>query len=144
MNVLVIGGAGYIGSHCVRQLQLAGHSSVVLDNMVFGHRQAISPEISFYEGELGNSVLTTEIKLQEFSRIDRVGQASTGNCHIDLTQTQHLQTLDNSCIARGARGPDGVMRTGYSEVNRYFARRIVCDRARIVMMRPILYIIIEL
>ena len=61
MKVLVIGGAGYIGSHCVRQLQLGGHRPVVLDSLVFGHRQAVSPETPFYEGELGNSTLTAEI-----------------------------------------------------------------------------------
>ena len=41
MNVLVVGGAGYIGSHCVRQLALAGHRPLVLDNLVFGHRAAV-------------------------------------------------------------------------------------------------------
>lgn len=54
MNVLVVGGAGYIGSHCVRQLQLAGHRPVVLDNLVFGHRQAVGPEVTFYEHNLGD------------------------------------------------------------------------------------------
>ncbi|MBN2069524.1 MAG: UDP-glucose 4-epimerase GalE [Opitutales bacterium] len=55
MNVLVIGGAGYIGSHCVRQLIEAGHRPVVLDNMDFGHRKAVAPEVPFYEGDLGDS-----------------------------------------------------------------------------------------
>jgi len=41
MNVLVVGGAGYIGSHCVRQLAAAGHRPVVLDNLVYGHRPAV-------------------------------------------------------------------------------------------------------
>ncbi|HCI92804.1 MAG TPA: UDP-glucose 4-epimerase GalE, partial [Verrucomicrobiales bacterium] len=36
MNVLVVGGAGYIGSHCVKQLQAAGHTPIVLDNLVYG------------------------------------------------------------------------------------------------------------
>ena len=54
MNVLVIGGAGYIGSHCVRQLSLAGHRPVVLDNLVFGHREAVAPEVPFYEADLGD------------------------------------------------------------------------------------------
>ena len=61
MNVLVVGGAGYIGSHCVRQLTAAGHQPVVLDNLVFGHREAVSPEIAFYEGDLGDSALVKEI-----------------------------------------------------------------------------------
>ncbi len=61
MNVLVVGGAGYIGSHCVRQLTAAGQLPVVLDNLVFGHREAVSPEIVFYEGDLGDSALIKEI-----------------------------------------------------------------------------------
>ena len=54
MNVLVVGGAGYIGSHCVRQLQQAGHRPIVLDNLVFGHRHAIAADVPFYDAELGD------------------------------------------------------------------------------------------
>ena len=54
MNVLVVGGAGYIGSHCVRQLLAAGHNPVVLDNLVFGHRDAIPEDVPFYPANLGN------------------------------------------------------------------------------------------
>lgn len=54
MNVLVVGGAGYIGSHCVRQLLAAGHNPVVLDNLVFGHREAIPEGVPFYPANLGN------------------------------------------------------------------------------------------
>jgi UDP-glucose 4-epimerase len=55
MNVLVVGGAGYIGSHCVRQLQEAGHRPVVLDNLVYGHRGAVAADVPFYDAELGNA-----------------------------------------------------------------------------------------
>lgn len=41
MRVLVCGGAGYIGSHTVRQLQKAGHEALVLDNLCKGHRVSI-------------------------------------------------------------------------------------------------------
>ncbi|MDP9173391.1 MAG: UDP-glucose 4-epimerase GalE [Planctomycetota bacterium] len=41
MNVLVAGGAGYIGSHTVKRLQEAGHSPVIYDNLKRGHRQVI-------------------------------------------------------------------------------------------------------
>ena len=54
MKVLVVGGAGYIGSHCVRQLQQAGYHPVVLDNLVFGHREAVSGDIPFYDCDLGD------------------------------------------------------------------------------------------
>jgi UDP-glucose 4-epimerase len=51
---LVVGGAGYIGSHCVRQLEEAGHRPVVLDNLAFGHRGAVGKDVPFYEANLGD------------------------------------------------------------------------------------------
>lgn len=41
MNVLVTGGAGYIGSHTAKALALAGHTPVVYDNLSRGHRNAV-------------------------------------------------------------------------------------------------------
>ncbi|NTW29916.1 MAG: UDP-glucose 4-epimerase GalE [Candidatus Moranbacteria bacterium] len=41
MNILVTGGAGYIGSHTVRTLRDAGHSVVIFDNLSTGHREAV-------------------------------------------------------------------------------------------------------
>jgi UDP-glucose 4-epimerase len=54
MKVLVAGGAGYIGSHCVRQLVAAGHEPVVVDNLVYGHRAAIAPGIRLHDINLGH------------------------------------------------------------------------------------------
>ena len=41
MNILVTGGAGYIGSHTVRQLAGQGRKIVVLDSLVYGHEEAL-------------------------------------------------------------------------------------------------------
>src|SRR5881396_2346354 len=38
MNVLVAGGAGYIGSHTVKRLKEAGHNPVIYDNLSRGHK----------------------------------------------------------------------------------------------------------
>ena len=65
MNVLVVGGAGYIGSHCVRQLQAAGHRPVVLDNLIFGHRQAVHEAVPFYECDLGDRQTVGQILRDE-------------------------------------------------------------------------------
>ena len=65
MNVLVVGGAGYIGSHCVRQLLAAGHRPVVLDNLVFGHRGAIAAGVPLYTADLGDEAAVGEILSRE-------------------------------------------------------------------------------
>ena len=53
MKVLVIGGAGYVGSHTVRRLLRDGHEVVVYDNLSRGHRQSV-PEGTFVQGELAD------------------------------------------------------------------------------------------
>ncbi|MGM0903644.1 MAG: UDP-glucose 4-epimerase GalE [Bacillota bacterium] len=52
MSVLVLGGAGYIGSHAVYQLIDQGEDVVVIDNLETGHRKAIHPQATFYEGDI--------------------------------------------------------------------------------------------
>lgn len=52
MSILVLGGAGYIGSHAVYQLANQGMDVVVVDNLQTGHKEAIHPKASFYEGDL--------------------------------------------------------------------------------------------
>ncbi|MPQ75474.1 UDP-glucose 4-epimerase GalE [Hydrogenovibrio sp. JE_KL2] len=41
MKILVVGGAGYIGSHMCKSLEMAGHEVVVLDNLTTGHHQLV-------------------------------------------------------------------------------------------------------
>lgn len=53
MNVMVVGGAGYIGSHAVRLLLDAGHDVCVYDNLSRGHREAV-PDGMLVVGELAD------------------------------------------------------------------------------------------
>lgn len=56
--ILVTGGAGYIGSHTVHLLANQGRKVVVLDNMVFGHHQAIiDSEVELVRGDVGDRQL---------------------------------------------------------------------------------------
>jgi len=54
MNVLVTGGAGYIGSHAVKRLARAGHHVVVVDNLSRGHRAAVPQEVPLIVHELAD------------------------------------------------------------------------------------------
>ena len=54
MNILVTGGAGYIGSHCCKALSEKGLHPVTLDNLVYGHRNFVRWG-EFFQGDVGNS-----------------------------------------------------------------------------------------
>ncbi len=55
MNVMVAGGAGYIGSHAVKQLIEAGHKVIAIDNLYRGHRPAVHPEAAFAQVDLADT-----------------------------------------------------------------------------------------
>lgn len=52
MSILVLGGAGYIGSHAVDQLINKGYEVIVVDNLLTGHKAAVHPDARFYEGDI--------------------------------------------------------------------------------------------
>ena len=52
MAILVLGGAGYIGSHAVDRLVNQNYQVVVVDNLLTGHQAAIHPKAQFYKGDI--------------------------------------------------------------------------------------------
>lgn len=111
MNVLVIGGAGYIGSHCVRQLQQAGHRPVVLDNLVYGHREAVAPDIAFHEGDLGDREFVAALLRQE--SIDVVMHFAA-YAYVGESVTDPLKYYDNN-LARPVRLLQAMRDAGVSK-----------------------------
>ena len=61
MAILVVGGAGYIGSVTVAELLEAGHQVTVLDSLVTGHAQAVSPGAELVVGDLADHKLLDDI-----------------------------------------------------------------------------------
>jgi UDP-glucose-4-epimerase GalE len=55
VKVLVTGGAGYIGSHAVRELRDAGHRVTVLDDLSQGHRAAVPADVPMVTADLGDA-----------------------------------------------------------------------------------------
>jgi UDP-glucose 4-epimerase len=54
MRILVVGGAGYIGSVMVEELVKGGDEVIIYDNLSRGHREALTPGATFVEGDLGD------------------------------------------------------------------------------------------
>ncbi len=70
MSILVLGGAGYIGSHAVDQLINQGNDVVVVDNLLTGHRDAIHNDARFYEGDVRDKAFLQSVFEKE--KIDGV------------------------------------------------------------------------
>ena len=84
MNVLVTGGAGYIGSHAVRGLLAAGHGVVVYDSLVKGHRASVPCGVPFVEADIRDAAALTETfdifsvdAVMHFAAASEVGESMT-------------------------------------------------------------------
>ncbi len=64
MNILVTGGAGYIGSHVVEALQEAGFTPIVYDNLSTGHAAAVPEDVQLIEGDIHNVTFAKHIMEQ--------------------------------------------------------------------------------
>ncbi len=70
MTILVLGGAGYIGSHTVYELIDAGEDVVIVDNLQTGHKGALHPKARFYKGDIRDEKFLDDLFNKE--KIDSV------------------------------------------------------------------------
>lgn len=66
MAILVLGGAGYIGSHTVYELIEAGKQVVIADNLETGHIEAVHPKAKFYQGDIRDRA---SVMLRQFASL---------------------------------------------------------------------------
>lgn len=71
MATLVLGGAGYIGSHTVDRLIEKGEKTIVVDSLVTGHRQAVNKDAKFYQGDIADKDFMRQV-FKKNSDIDAV------------------------------------------------------------------------
>ncbi|HIT92547.1 MAG TPA: UDP-glucose 4-epimerase GalE [Candidatus Stercorousia faecigallinarum] len=65
MTILVLGGAGYIGSHTVYELIDNGEDVAVIDNLLTGHEEAVHPKARFYKGDIRDREFLDEVLKKE-------------------------------------------------------------------------------
>ncbi|MEQ9764278.1 UDP-glucose 4-epimerase GalE [Streptococcus jiangjianxini] len=97
MGVLVLGGAGYIGSHMVdRLVETTAEKVVVVDNLVTGHRAAVHPEATFYEGDLADQDFMRQV-FKENPDIDAVIHFAAFSL-VAESMTDPLKYFDNNTV----------------------------------------------
>jgi UDP-glucose 4-epimerase len=112
VNILIVGGAGYIGSHMVQYLrQTTDDTVVVLDNLVKGHRAAVM-DATFIEGDFGERALVEELcrahgitALMHFGADSLVGES-----------VAHPEKYYENNVVKGKRLIDGALAAGVRQV----------------------------
>ncbi len=105
MNVLVTGGAGFIGSHIADELLAAGHRVVIVDNLLTGHRHNVPVDATFYEADICDPVAMARIFEDE--KIEAVShQAARANVRESMADPiayAHTNVIGTLVILEQAR-----------------------------------------
>lgn len=103
MNILITGGAGYIGSVTLRVLRDAGHSISVLDNLSFGHRDSVPDDIPFFQGNIDQFEQVIPME-QEIDAVVHLGALiSAGESMTDARRYWENNVLQTSTLLEALR-----------------------------------------
>src|ERR1700712_5440690 len=107
MTILVTGGAGYIGSHTVRQLTREGREVVVLDSMEYGHRNAVI-EAELVVGDIADADLVTDLckrrnveQVVHFAAYKNVGESMSNPSRYWINNVSGTAKLADALAAAG-------------------------------------------
>ncbi|MBI4207748.1 MAG: UDP-glucose 4-epimerase GalE [Betaproteobacteria bacterium] len=108
MRILVVGGAGYIGSHMTKMLLEAGHRVVVMDNLSTGFREAVVPGGEFVETDLADRArLEALFRAQRFDGVlhfasfIQVGESMTQPAKYYRNNVVHTVNLLDAMVQHG-------------------------------------------
>ncbi len=113
MAVLVCGGAGYIGSHCVYALLDKSEEVVVIDNLQTGHFEAVHKEAKFYQGNIQDKKLLNQVFKE--NDIEAVIHFAA-NSLVGVSMTEPLTYYNNNVY-----GTQALL----EEMNQYNVKKIV-------------------
>ena len=99
MNVLVTGGAGYIGSHVVEELQKNGFTPIVYDNLSTGHVAAVPEEVQLVEGDIHDVAFLKHIMAQfEIDAVIHFAASSLVGESMENPSKYYFNNVEDSCL----------------------------------------------
>lgn len=115
MKILVLGGAGYIGSHTVYALLGQGYDVAVVDNLQTGHRAAVHPEACFHAGDVRERAFLGGVLQREapdavihFAANSLVGES------MQIPMKYYDNNVGGTCTLLAAMAEEGVRRVVFS------------------------------
>lgn len=148
-RILVTGGAGYVGSHCVKALAAAGHETLVFDNFIYGHREFVRWG-KFVEGDIRDARALERVfgshkfdAVIHFAALAYVGESVVDPNRYYDTNVHGTRVLLNCVVGAGVRAivfssscavygqPDATPiheATPRNPVNPYGFTKYVCER----------------
>ena len=117
MNVLVTGGAGYIGSVVSTELLRAGHRVTILDSLIKGHRKAVPKDAELVVGDVYDRPLVERVladaqvsAVMHFAAFIEAGESMKTPETFFRNNTANALSLLEAMIARGVHLPGAWMR----------------------------------
>jgi len=108
MKILIVGGAGYIGSHVAREFLDEGHEVVVYDNLSSGSRDNLFPEARFIEGDILDAARLGEAARQGFDALVHLAAAKAAGESMLVPQKYSLQNLSGTVNILNAAVDAGI------------------------------------
>lgn len=124
MHVLVVGGAGYIGSTTAAHFLAAGHQVTVYDNLSRGHRASIPAQATFIQGDVGNrAALDILFQTHRFDAVIHFAAFIEAGESMEIPGKYFQNNVVNSQILLDAMLAHGVKRLVFSSTAAVYASK---------------------
>jgi UDP-glucose 4-epimerase len=110
MNIAVIGGAGYIGSHAVKLLIERGHNVTAIDNLTMGHRAAVHPKARLVVMDCAHAAALAAVfqankieAVMHFAALSQVGESVREPARYYRNNVANTQNLLDAMLQHGVK-----------------------------------------
>lgn len=136
MNILVTGGAGYVGSACLRLLQTEGHNPIAFDNLVEGHPIAVNGATLVVGDIADTDLLVQTMQAHDIEAVMHFAAATYVGESVDNPEYHYRNNIGGSLSLLNAMRAAGVKRMLFSSTCATYGMNPVCPMAEDAAQDP--------